>query len=244
MRIAIFTKRTVFHDGFGGLETHTTVLAEELTKRGYSVVVFAPQYKLSYQSKVQNGVTYSFVPSVYRMLFKNSSDNWYSASQQAFKLEHANEKFALVISQSSAGVGIIDNRDYFKVPVLSIAHGSILSEYKTRLLSVASVKDTAYLLKDILFVLINYFGRQRAFILGSSHVVAVSNAVKNSLIDETFISEDNITVIHNGIDPSVFANITSKRDFVFDSCFYWAFRIRKRCTCIAKSFIRSAEFIC
>lgn len=206
MRIAVFIKGTTFHGGFGGLETQNKNLCEGLAKRGIGVVVFSPKKDVDYDKLQKNGVAYIFVPCVFRSLFSSVvKKHWYNQSFKFFVKENEAGKFDLIISQSSAGVGLVRNKNVLGVPVLTISHGSIISEMKTRLSNVSSVKSLLKLMADIPYVLYSFFGKQRDFILQSDKVVAVSEYVKKAVIEETYVPEDKIVVIHNGIDPTPFS---------------------------------------
>lgn len=213
MRIAVFIKATTFHDGYGGLETQNKSLCEGLVSRGHDVLVFSPQKELKFETKYENGVKYHFVPSVYR-LARFNKENWFYKSQEAFLEFHEEVPFDLVISQSSAGLGIIAAKKKYGVPIVSISHGTIIGELKTRLQDVTGIKGYLKLLRDTLFVLKVFFGRQRNFVHGSDKVIAVSSAVKEALINETFAAESKITVINNGIDA---AKIKAAEAKEFDS---------------------------
>jgi len=207
VRIAVFIKSTPFHKNFGGLETQNKVLCEGLVKRGHDVVVFSPQKDVAKSSQKQEGVSYYFVPCVYRLGFFSSRDpnNWFNKSFAAFKELHEKEPFDLVVSQSSAGIGVIQKKNDLNIKAVSICHGTILGELKTRLQNIRSLKSALKLPLDTLFVLRVYFGRQREFIRHSNKVIAVSSAVKKAVIAETFVPENKITVIHNALDESKFA---------------------------------------
>ena len=77
MHIAVFTKKTTFHKGYGGLETQNKLLVEELVRRGNSVIVFSPKAEIETDGTVDSGVTYVFIPAVYRMgiFFQNIEDD-------------------------------------------------------------------------------------------------------------------------------------------------------------------------
>lgn len=210
MRIAVFTKRTTFHQGYGGLETQTKVLVEGLTKRGHDITVFSPNWRLTLDEATENNVKYKFVKCVYRMgpvfgFFGSLQEsNWINRSVKAFKIEHEKNRFDIVLAQSSTGIGLIRKKHDFKIKVISIAHGTILGEYQTFVSDMHLPKDLLYLIKNTGFTVKNFFRRQRDFVHGSDKIIAVSNQVKTALLDETFTLEDKIDVIHNGIDPSPF----------------------------------------
>lgn len=203
MRIAVFIKSTTFHKGYGGLETQNKVLCEGLTQRGHEIVVFSPAKEITDQIKDSNGVKYVFVPCVYRMMLASQDrNNWYNRSYQEFVKLHKEKPFDLAISQSSAGLGVITRKNEFGIKVVGISHGTIGGEMKTLINSVKKPGDLVRSAKSLAFGTVNYFNRQRKYIHGCNKIVAVSSAVKESIINETFAPAEKITVIHNGMDGS------------------------------------------
>ena len=210
----MFIKSTTFHTGHGGLETQNKALCEGLARRGHFVTVFAPQKELKVTEITESGVNYVFIPCVFRTLFVEFIKNhWYKESVKVFENHHTKHKFDLVLSQSSAGIGIVQNKRRLEIPVVSISHGTIIGEIKTRLQNNNSLKDTIMLVPDIGYALYNFFIKQRAFILGSNKVIAVSNFVRDELLDETYAPEDKIFVIHNGVDST---KINNAEPTIFD----------------------------
>ena len=203
MKIAVFIKSTIFNKGYGGLETQNKVLCEGLASRGHEVVVFSPARNNNESIKEENGVKYVFVPCAYRMLFASlDKNNWVNRSYQEFLKYHKEKPFDVVISQSSAGLGVIKRKRELGVRVVGISHGTIGGEMKTLLNSVKGVGDVVKSAKSLTFGAANYFGRQRQYIHECSCVVAVSSAVEEAILNETFAPAEKITVIHNGIDGS------------------------------------------
>ncbi len=210
MRIAVFIKATTFHKGHGGLETQNKALCEGLVRRNHEITVFSPQKDLTKTEAFEGGVSYVFVPSVYRLGIASSRDknNWLNRSSAVFSEMHQKSKFDLVLSQSSAGLGVIKNKNHFNIKVISISHGTIVSEFNSAVRDLKKPKEIAKLMLDSVHVLRNFFGRQRGFVYGSDKVIAVSNYVKKALIDETFVADDFVEVINNGVDPSIFENLS------------------------------------
>jgi len=210
MKIAVFTKKTTFHKGYGGLETQNKVLCEGLTGRGHSVTVFSPKWDLDLDEANEKRIKYIFVDCVYRMgpvfgfFGTMQKKNWINRSFEEFSKLHEKGKFDLVLAQSSAGLGVIKRKRELGVKVISISHGSITGEYKTFLSSMELPRDLLLLIKNTGFAAKNFFRRQREFVHGSDKIIAVSNFVKESIIDETFVMDRKIEVIHNGVDPESF----------------------------------------
>jgi glycosyltransferase involved in cell wall biosynthesis len=214
MRIAVFIKSTTLHKGYGGLETQNKVLCEGLVLKGHEITIFSPKKELKVDTGDFGGAKYIFIPADYKnTLFSCfKKDTWEKNSLEVFKTYHAEKPFDLVISQSAAGLGIVKNKRKLNVPVVSIAHGTTLSEFSTFVSTVSSLKDLYWVIRNVQYVLRQYFGRQREFILGSNKVVAVANSVKQSLLDETFISKSKVEVIHNGVDSEIFKKPEKKNE--------------------------------
>jgi glycosyltransferase involved in cell wall biosynthesis len=204
MKIAVFIKSTTFHKGHGGLEIQNKTICEEFVKRGHLITVFSLRKELDYENKEENGVSYVFINAsyTYRLLSSFGSNSWYNKSLEVFTKYHEKEKFDLVLSQSSSAESIIEKKNELEVKVVSISHGTAASEYITFVKNMSGLKDLFWLMRNTQYFIRQYFGKQRRFINHSNKVIAVSNYVKNALIEETFVSEDKVVVIHNGIDPS------------------------------------------
>ena len=203
MNIAVFIKSTTFHKGYGGLEIQNKAVCEELVKRGHEITVFSPKNEIGFEEKVETGVNYAFVESQYKkyLLSTINPNSWYKKSLKAFKKYHADEPFDLIISQSVAAESIIDNKKEVGIKVITIAHGTPLSEFKTFFKNISGLHDLYLLVRNTQYFIRQYFGRQRKCILNSDKVIAVSKYVKKALVEETFCPEERITVINNGIDP-------------------------------------------
>lgn len=202
MRIAVFIKSTTFHKGYGGLQTQNKALCEELSKRGHDIVVFSPQLELKEEEREENGVKYIFIHCEYSRYILSSfnKNSWKKKSLEAFEKVHKKKRFNLVLSQSSAGESIVLKRHTLKIPIVSVSHGTILSEFNTYISNMKLPKDFFGLLLNTQYFLRQYFGKQRRFVLGADKVISVSDIVRDSLLEETFIHEKDIVTIYNGFD--------------------------------------------
>jgi glycosyltransferase involved in cell wall biosynthesis len=199
-RIAVFAKKTTHHEGFGGMETQNKLLCEVLAQRGFEVHVFSPKWELALEQTAENGVDYHFVTSDYHyFLSKFKPNSWYNRSLESFRALHDKKPFDLIISQSSAAVSVIENKKLFEVKAIAISHGTAMGELRTYLLNHHAVRDVPKILLNVQYALRQFFSRQRQFVLGANKVIAVSNAVSKQLQDETFVPEDKVVVINNGI---------------------------------------------
>lgn len=218
MKIAVFIKSTTFHKGHGGLEVQNKTICEELAKRGHLITVFSPRRELDCERKEENGAKYVFIKaSYYRYIFSSfGSNSWYKKSLEVFTKYHEKEKYDLVLSQSASAESIIEKKNDLGVKVISISHGTAASEYITFVKNMFGLRDLVWLVRNTQYFLRQYFGRQRRFINHSNKIIAVSNYVKNALIEETFVPEDKVTVIHNGVDPKDYSDL-GKSDQSYDN---------------------------
>lgn len=212
MNIAVFTKKTTLHKDYGGMETQNEILLKGLQKKGHEITVFSPNWELSSQEQTKDGIKFVLVDCVYRMgpvfgfFGTYQKNNWINKSYLAFKEKHNKNKFDIVLAQSSTGLGVIKRKEELGIKVVSIAHGTIIGEYQTFVASMNFPKDIVSFVQNTGFTLKNFFRRQRDFVHGSERIIAVSNYVKTALIDQTFVPDNKITVINNGIDHSKFVS--------------------------------------
>lgn len=214
MKIAVFAKSTTLHRNHGGLETQNRALCEGLVKRGHKVTVFSPKKELIEDKIEKNGVRYLFIESEYKNYIFASfkKDSWTRRSLEVFSKINEKEKFDIVLGQSASAESIVENKSELGVKVVSIAHGTTSAEFSTFLKNISSIKDIYWLIRNTQYFIRQYFGRQRRYVLHSDRVIAVSNYVKQALISETFVDENRVEVIHNGVDPSLFRRDIKDRD--------------------------------
>jgi glycosyltransferase involved in cell wall biosynthesis len=210
MNIAIFIKSTTFHKGFGGFETMNKTLSEALVKKGHRVVVYAPKKELNIDNDEENGVIYRFIEckfGKFKALYSHQKNSWENKSVKTFLDDRNRIKYDLVLGQSSWALPIIRIKNQIGVRVVSVLHGSKIGEYQTQLKNVKSMKELLHCIRDLPHVLRAFFITQREFVHGSDKLVAVSNFVKKTIVEETFVQEDKVTVIYNGVDESKFAGL-------------------------------------
>jgi glycosyltransferase involved in cell wall biosynthesis len=196
-KIAIITKNTTFNKYFGGLEIHTKLLIDRLSELGFEIHIFAPIRELKNDAISDGNKKYFFVDANYKTgLFSDLlSKNWNKKLLTFFNKKHLENNYDLVLSISSAGYPIINHKKDYNFKILTVSHGSAISEFS----SIFNESGFSFsLIKNLPYVLYNYIWKQRNFINNSDLVIAVSNYVRNSLISETGIDEQKIFVIHNG----------------------------------------------
>lgn len=204
MKIAVFIKRTTFDKGFGGLETQNKLLCEGLVLKGHTIHVFSPKREAGLTIKNENNVIYHFVEckiAEFSSISVSRKESWAYKSYESFKQVNGEQGFDLIISQSSGGIGVVRNKTEFNIPIISILHGTKIGEFQTKIRSSQSIKDYLSTFIDIPHVLKNFFTVQRQIVHGSDKIVAVSNSVKQAIVDETYVEEQKVTVINNGMVP-------------------------------------------
>jgi len=196
-KIAIITKNTTFNKYYGGLEIHTKLLIDRLSESGFEIHVFSPIRELKNDSISDGNKKYFFIGADYKTgpISYFIKKHWYLGLLDFFNLKNSQFNYDLVISISSAGYPIIENKSNYSFKILTISHGSALSEFGS-IFNESGI--TFSLLKNLPYVIYNLYWKQKSFINNSDFVVTVSNYVRNSLIQETGIDEQKIFVIHNG----------------------------------------------
>ncbi len=214
MNIAVFIKSTTFHKNHGGMEVQNKMICEELRRRGHKVFVFSPKGSIQENDIEQNGVKYIFIKSAYNkyIFYLINPDSWYKKSLAVFSRINDSENFHLVLSQSASGESIVEKKNSFGVKIVSIAHGTASSEFLTFIKNISNIKDIYWMIRNTQYFIRQYFGRQRRYILHSDKVIAVSDYVKKSLVSETFVSENKVEVIHNGIEGSLYRPSNIKKE--------------------------------
>lgn len=194
MRIAIFIKNTIYHGGFGGLETQNENLVTGLIKAGQDITVFAPSL-----GKIVPG--YIFVSGTTPGRYDK---NWWQLSLEEFKKRHQEKPFDIVISQSAAGASVISQAEELNVKTIVIAHGTILGELRTVWRKSKTIIDYLRLPRTLAFGAKTYFLLDRDYLRGCDRIVAVSEAVKDALLHEFGLKSVKVKVVPNGVDLSKF----------------------------------------
>lgn len=196
-KIAIITKNTTFNKYFGGLEIHTKSLIDRLAESGFEIHIFAPLRELKNDTISDGNKKYFFIDAEYRTGFFSDFfvNNWFHGLLNFFNKKHLENNYELVISVSSAAYPILSKKRDYNFKILTISHGSALSEFS----SIFNESGISFsLFRNLPYVFYNYFWKQKNFINSSDLIITVSNFVRNSLINETGVDDKKIFVIHNG----------------------------------------------
>jgi glycosyltransferase involved in cell wall biosynthesis len=203
MKIVIFAKNTTFNKYYGGMETQNKILSEALASMGHDVTVIAPNRDLNIFEKKEGGVKYLFVKCdfpKFNLVTSFFYNTWFKASLNFFREYYSNNKVDLIVSQSTAALEIIRHKNEFEsVPLVGISHGTKISEVKSIVSKINSIKSLLRFAITVPHILNAFFNTQRLYAHGCNRIICVSNYMKNQLIEETYVPEDKIIVIPNGI---------------------------------------------
>lgn len=197
-KIAVIIKNTTFNKSFGGLEVHSKILIDQLAK-DFEVFIFAPKRELKNSIVKENNKTFYFIDTEYKTgpisdLFK---ENWNFGLYNFFKEKYIEDKYDLIISISSAAYPIIRNKSEFNCKILSVSHGTALSEFKS-LYNEGGLSFSFF--KNLPYFLYNFFYKQKNFIAKSDFVICVSDYVRQNLILETSDTKiSKFKTIFNGV---------------------------------------------
>jgi len=182
-KIAIITKNTTYNKYFGGLEVHTKNIIEALSEN-YEISVISPQRELKNNEIKDKNVTYHFLNATYKTGFLSDffSENWNKKLKSFFHELNNQNKFDLLISISSAGYPIINEKEKYNFKIITVSHGSAGAEF-TSLIN--EKVPTHILIKNAPYVFYNIFFKQKSFLTKSDKVICVSDYVRDSLIKET-----------------------------------------------------------
>jgi len=198
-KIAVITKNTTFNKSFGGLEVHTKVLLDMLSL-DYEIDIIAPKRDLKNSELSEPNKNYFFIDANYRTGYFSdfSKTNWNQVLYNFFKNKYTERNYDLIISISSAGYPILRKKSEFDCKVLTISHGTALSEFQS-LYNEGGVSLS--LLRNLPYFLYNFYFKQREFIHLSDYVVCVSDYVKEHLIRETAsYNKEKFKTIFNGAE--------------------------------------------
>jgi glycosyltransferase involved in cell wall biosynthesis len=128
MRIIILAKRTVSH-GFGGMETHTKILAQVAAGLEHEVTVLTTAHPKGLKEEIRDGYRVEFLPGTTPGRYSRA---WWRASSRAVEKMGLHGAGDLILSLSLAGYGVatsaIEAPHYTFVSGKTLDH--LVSEWK------------------------------------------------------------------------------------------------------------------
>jgi len=236
--IAVFSRSTHYHFISGGMETQLKNLLEGLAKAGFTLTVFTTSYPGKINKDVlikKNGVSYVFIkdttPGLYPMTIIDKfwkklgqldrktkvegKSNYFEKSFEYFQKYNNKKPFNLIISQSTAGRGVVFNTEVFSI---SVIHGTILAEIKNRFVSNKTIKNwIRFSFLDLPNWILEKITINGKFFDKVNFIVSVSDNLKDQFLVEYPKLSDKISVIYNGVDSNRFSpgKNKNKTNFTF-----------------------------
>lgn len=165
----------------GGIERYALSLSRDIADMGHSVDVFASRWDKSIDDRVR----------VHKI---NIAKGLQSAKMLSF-IHNCRRS----LQRHSGGFDVVCSLTQFYPQDVFRLGGSIWNVLMGRLYPERWKRILKYIIAD--GYLLRLYIERKIFLRGNSrHIVAISNLVKRQLIDTYNIPEENITVIHNGVD--------------------------------------------
>lgn len=197
MKICLFTRSDTVHPNSGGMETQGKLLTEGLVKAGHRVTMITTAHPEGLERALRNGVRIYYLKTTSVGVY---SREWWEESVRQFNVLHRSESFDVVLSQSVSGWGYLRAKKQFGVPCVAIMHGTTFRDLKTRWTAVSSPKDFLRFSKELTVRLWRYFFRWLWWFKKFDAIIAVSEAVRGSLIKNYFLNPQKVFTVHNGVE--------------------------------------------
>ena len=137
--------------------------------------------------------------------FGSSRKGWKRQSINKFKDIIRKERIDIVLSQQTAGYGVVRIAKSMRIPFVSIMHGYQTMIFLSILNQVMNFKkDHLSLVKSFLSSLYYTIFQELPILKDSSVIIAVSDGVSKAIEKRPFIDSDKIKVINYGIDLKLF----------------------------------------
>lgn len=201
MRICFFSRSDVAHPSSGGMETQGKLLTEGLVKAGHQVIVITTAHPQNLEKEIRNGVEIRCLKNTPSRVY---SQEWWEESVRHFNILHRGKNFDVVLSQSVSGWGYLKAKKQFGIPCVAIMHGTTFRELKTRWASVSSPLGFLRFLKELSIRLWRTVFRWLCWFGKFDAIIAVSEAVRGSLIKNYFLSPQKVFTVYNGVDIEKF----------------------------------------
>jgi glycosyltransferase involved in cell wall biosynthesis len=197
MRVCMFAMLLPAH-ATGGMENHALDLARGLAKAGHEVTLISSRHPSGLEREAVGGV------EIHYTLSEPTSRHplGEAAIEKFLQLNEAN-KFDVVHSQSVAAARLVKTglKRKLDIPLVTTMHGTSYLEVRSALRQGPSLK----LLPRVAFQLWCHQFRVKPLMAESDAVIAVSDAVAESLRGEFALTPPKLRMVYNGIDVTEFA---------------------------------------
>ncbi|MGB1251870.1 MAG: glycosyltransferase family 4 protein [Candidatus Promineifilaceae bacterium] len=190
MHIAHITRIVWGHGIHGGMEQHSRLLLNGLRERGHRVTTIttagAPPAKDLLSLEKARAIRYS--------------RGWWRESAIEAAALHQRDPIDVVWSQGVAGRSVWRALD---VPSVTILHGTIETEWRTRRQNLRSLRGALQAAR-FLWAAYGEEARWREDVTQLAHIIGVSDEVATSMITRCNARQEKTSVVANGIDTNVF----------------------------------------
>jgi glycosyltransferase involved in cell wall biosynthesis len=185
MKIA-YDHQTFTYQSYGGISRYYTILAGELLKQNQDVGVFAGIHRNNYIADLPEDVV------------------------RGCRLAKYPPKFGKVFQSLNHGISQVQMK-LWQPDIIHETYYSTLPVLNTKAVRVASVYDMIHELYRDQFSKRNKITQwKKNTFLRVDHILSISHSTKKDLVELFGIAEDKISVVHLGVDLSVFQTEKSK----------------------------------
>jgi glycosyltransferase involved in cell wall biosynthesis len=185
MKIA-YDHQTFTNQSYGGISRYFTILADELLKQNQDVGVFAGIHRNNYVEDLPKNVVCGY------------------------KLAKYPPKFGKVFQSLNHGISQVQMK-LWQPDIIHETYYSALPVLNTKAVRVASVYDMIHELYRDQFSKRNKITQWKKNTFSRvDHILSISHSTKKDLVELFGIAEDKISVVHLGVDLSVFQTEKSK----------------------------------
>ncbi len=212
MKICVFSIVTYWHGLKGGMDLHGKHLIEGLSERGHEIFVVSTKHPSGKEYEEINGIKIYYLKHT---TFGSSRKGWKEQSISKFRDIVRTEKIDIVLSQQTAGYGLVKIAGGMGIPFVTIMHGCHTMVFRSKLNQVMNFNNGyLYLIKSFLQCAYYYFFHELPIAKNSSIIIAVSKGVAHVLEGWPFVKSHKIKIVNYGINLKIFKFSEGERDNV------------------------------
>ncbi len=202
MNICVFSIVTYWHGLRGGMDLHGKHLLEGFSERNHKVTVISTKHPDGKEYEEINGIRIYYLKHT---AFGSSRKGWKKQSIIKFRDIVRAEKVDIVLSQQTAGYGLVKIVRRMRIPFVTIMHGCHRMAFWSILNQVINFKKGyLYLIKSFLSFAYYSFFHELPILKNSSAIIAVSNGVAGVIENWPFVKSNKIKIINYGINLKLF----------------------------------------
>ncbi len=198
MKICILS-RSIPEHSIGGMEIHCWIVACVFAKREHKVKLITTSHP--------KGIEYKKIDKNLEVFYLKGtkpgkySKTWWERSLQKFFELNSVEKFDVVLSESSGALSVLKYKvkNQLNIPIILVMHGTAIRDAISQLKQL-SIRSTLAAVKNYIFSL-----RDIRWIKYSDAVIACSDEVAKSLIEQLKVPKEKVYTILNGVDTEKFS---------------------------------------